>query len=122
MTDNLKIGENRIKDLRNKDGTFKEGTQIGRMPKKGFTLADLTKLVRKYDKTQDVSLLEHYVEQLRKDNRLLDKYMDRYVPVKTINELTGPGGEPIKNIILHKIIYGKGKKGEKNNTGEAESG
>jgi len=109
MTDSSKISKN----LKNPNYTigksgkkvFAKGNQIGRMPKKGFNLTDLTKLVIEYDKTQDVTLLEHYVQQLRKDNRLLDKYMDRYVPTKSINELTGPGGRPLMpttNILIEK--------------------
>jgi len=95
MTDNLKIGENRIIDLRNPDGTFKKGTQIGRMKKKGFSLTDLTKVAMEYDKTHDLTILKHYIEQLFVDNRLLDKFIDRYVPSKTISEITGAGGGPI---------------------------
>ena len=118
MTVNLKIGENRIKDLRNKDGTFKKGTQIGRMKKKGFTLTDLNKLIRKYEKTESDgnTLLKHYIEQLFKDNRLLEKYIDKNIP--TINELTGAGGEPI-SITLREIIYGK--EGEEGKSGEAKT-
>ena len=93
MPDNLKIGENRIEDIRNPDGTFKKGTKIGCMKKKGFTLTDLNKLIRKYEKVNGEPLLKHYIEQLFKDNRLLEKYIDKNVPTK--NELTGPGGGPI---------------------------
>ena len=112
MANSSKIGKNREnfvivpKDGKNYGSKFAKGNQLGRMPKKGFTLTDLTKLVREYDKTQDVTLLEHYIQQLRKDNRLLDKYMDRYVPIKTINELTGPDGLPIGGpIVLHEKVY-----------------
>lgn len=106
-------------------GKFIKGNVIGRMPKKGFTLTHLNKLVKEFEESKENkkgTLLKHYVRRLYKNDRLLARYMDKNVPTKTINELTGPGGEPIKNIILHKIIYGKGKKGEKNKPGEAESG
>lgn len=78
---------------------FKKGCQIGNMPKKGYTLLDLTKVAMEYDKTHDVSLLKHYVEQLLVDNRLLENFINKYVPTKTISELTGPGGEPLTFII-----------------------
>jgi len=104
MTDNLKIGENRIEDIRNPDGTFKKGTQIGRMKKKGFSLTDLTKVAMKYDKTHDLTILAHYIEQLFIDNRLLDKFIDRYVPPKNINEITGAGGEPIRPFIMTTVL------------------
>ena len=112
MINNLKVGENTIKDLRNEDGTFKKGTQIGRMPKKGFTLNDITKLVRKYEKTHDKTILKHYVEELFNDNKMLDRFIDRYVPTKTISELTGADGSPL-TVILKKIIYGKDEETEK---------
>ena len=108
MTDNLKIGENRIEDIRNPDGTFKKGTQIGRMKKKGFSITDLTKVAMEYDKTHDLTILEHYIEQLFVDNRLLDKFIDRYVPPKNISELTGKDGQPIGGtqvIYLTEKIY-----------------
>jgi len=82
MTDNLKIGENRIEDIRNPDGTFKKGTQVGRMKKKGFTLTDLNKVVIEYEKTHELPILKHYIEQLYKDNTLLGKYIDKNVPTK----------------------------------------
>jgi len=121
VTGNLKIGKNRINDLRNKDGTFKKGTQIGRMKKKGFTLTDLNKLIRKYEKTKSdgETLLRHYIKQLFKDNRLLEKYIDKNIPIR--NELTGAGGEPL-SITLREIIYGKDdQEPEKDKSGEAKT-
>jgi len=78
---------------------FAKGNQIGRMKKKGYTLLDLTKVAIQYDKTHDVSILKHYIEELRKDNRLLENFINRYVPTKTISELTGKDGSPITVII-----------------------
>jgi len=99
MTDLNKISKN----LKNENYTigesgkkvFAKGNTIGRMKKKGFTLTDLNKVVVAYEKAHGVTILKHYVEQLLEDNRLLDKYIDRNVPVKTINELTGVDGGPI---------------------------
>jgi len=108
-TDNLKIGENRIEDIRNPDGTFKKGTQIGRMKKKGFSITDLTRVAMEYDKTHDLTILKHYIEQLFVDNRLLDRFIDRYVPTKNINEITGKDGEPLGRTVifttLQKHVY-----------------
>lgn len=109
-----------IESERNKNfdekGRFVKGNVIGRMPKKGFTLAHLNKLVRKFEESKDNkkgTLLKHYIRRLFRNDRLLAKYMDKNVPTKTINELTGPGGEPI-SITLREIIYGKeGEKKEK---------
>jgi len=77
------------------NGYFAKGNQIGRMKKKGYTLADLTKVAMQYDKTHDVTILKHYIEQLLKDNRLLENFINKYVPTKTISELTGASGEPL---------------------------
>lgn len=111
----LKIGKNRIKDLRNDDGTFKKGTEIGQMPKKGFNLHDLNKLVLDFEKSLENkkgSLLKHYIKRLFENDRLLAKYMDKNIATKSLHELTGESGEPI-NIVLKEIIYGKeAKKGK----------
>ena len=90
---NLKKSEN---FTRNEKGQsrYAKGNQIGHMKKKGFTLTDLNKLIRKYEKDNGEPLLKHYIEQLFKDNRLLEKYIDKNVP--TINELTGAGGGPVE--------------------------
>jgi len=100
---------------------FAKGNKIGRMKKKGFTLADLNKLIRKYEETKSdgETLLKHYIEQLFKDNRLLAKYIDKNIP--TINEITGAGGEPI-SITLRELIYGKDEEEEKEEkSGEAKT-
>jgi len=98
MSGNLKKSENYTTNEKGQS-RFAKGNKIGRMKKKGFTLKDLNKVVVEYEKTHDQTVLKHYVEQLMVDNRLLDKYIDRNVPVKTINELTGKDGSPIKYII-----------------------
>lgn len=78
---------------------FSKGSQIGRMKKKGFTLDDLNKIIVEYEKTHDQTLLKHYIEQLYKDNNLLSKFIDKNVPTKVLNELTGAGGTPLTFII-----------------------
>ena len=92
------------------NGKFKKGNIIGRFPKK-LTLTYLTKLIRKDERLHpdEPTLLKHYKDRLFKNDILLGKFMDKYIP--TINEFTGAGGEPI-SIILHKIIYGKDEKEE----------
>ena len=96
MTEPSKIGENQGNFILTPKGSkFAKGNQIGRMKKKGFSLTDLTKVAMEYDKTHDLTILKHYIEQLFVDNRLLDKFIDRYVPSKTISEITGAGGGPI---------------------------
>jgi len=90
---NYTIGEKTKRRL------FAKGNKIGRMKKRGYTLLDLTKVAMEYDKTHDVSILKHYIEQLMIDNRLLENYINKYVPTKIINELTGKDGSPITVII-----------------------
>lgn len=95
--------ENPNKSDRLPNGYFAKGNQIGRMPKNGFTLTDLNKLVAVIEKNKDSPLLQHYIDELYKDNRLLDKYIERNVPTKTINELTGN-----ISFVIEKIDYTKG--------------
>ena len=99
---NYTIGENSKRRL------FAKGNKIGRMKKKGFTLADLNRVVVEYEKTHDNTILKHYIEQLFIDNNLLSKYIDKNVPTKNINELSGPGGSPINYII--KLAYSESEK------------
>ena len=88
---------------------FAKGNQIGRMKKKGFTLTDLNKLIRKYEESHDTPILKHYIGQLFKDNTLLGKYIDKNVPTKTINELTGADGSPL-TVTLKKVVYSDDEK------------
>ena len=85
----------KLEENRNPDGTFAKGNAFGRIPKEGLTILDLTKLVRKYEKTQDKTILKHYFERLFENDRLLGDFIDRYVPRKQLNELTGPDGQPV---------------------------
>ena len=97
----------------NKNGhrVFAKGNQIGRIKKRGYTLLDLTKVAMAYDKTHDETILKHYIEQLLKDNRLLENFINKYVPTKTISELTGAGGEPLNfNFIIERTYENEGNK------------
>ena len=93
-----KIAENfdKFEDGRNK---FAKGNNVGRMKKKGFTLTDLNKIVMEYEKTHELPILKHYIEQLYKDNNLLSKYIDKNVPTTVKNELSGAEGVPLRFII-----------------------
>ena len=95
---------NPSKSDRTAHGYFAKGNKIGRMKKRGYTRDDLTKAAIAYDKTHDVSILKHYIEQLLSDNRLLENFINKYVPTKTINELTGADGSPL-SVTLNKVIY-----------------
>ena len=93
----------------NERGKFIEGNVIGRMPKKGFNLHDLNKLVLEFEKSPENkkgSLLKHYIKRLFKNDKLLAKYMDKNIATRSINELTGADGGPL-NITLKELIYGK---------------
>ena len=87
-----------------KNGKFKKGNIIGTFPKTGLTLKHLTKLVMEYEKTKDHSLLEHYAKRLYKNDQLLAQFIQKYVPQKTINELTGADGSPL-SVTLKELIY-----------------
>ena len=101
MTDVNKIRENKnfTRDPITGQSRIAKGSTIGRMKKKGFSLTDLNKIVMQYEKSHDLPILKHYIDQLYKDNNLLSKYIDKNVPTKTINELTGADGSPIRYII-----------------------
>lgn len=90
-------------------GKFALGNAIGRMKKKGFTLTDLNKLVRKYEEATGDVLLKHYIGQLFKDNKLLEKYIERNVPTKQIGELTGKDGSPL-SVTLVETVYDESDK------------
>ena len=92
----------------NKNGhkIFAKNNQIGRMKKKGYTILDLTNTAIAYDKTHDETILQHYINQIIKDNQLLKDFINKYVPTTTKNELTGADGSPlIKTTVLEKEIY-----------------
>ena len=78
---------------------FAKGNVIGRMPKKGYTLNDLTNMAIQYEKTNDVSILKHYIEQLKKDNRLLENFVNRYVPLKQEIDIKVPDTIRVKTFI-----------------------
>lgn len=71
------------------NGKFAKGNTIGRMKKKGFTLTDLNKIAYEYGKSKNKDLLQHYVSQLYRDNRLLLDFINKNVPTKVLNELVG---------------------------------
>ena len=107
MKDKSNISENNTNfDER---GKFTKGNVIGRMPKKGFNLHDLNKLILEYEQSPENkkgALLKHYIKRLYKNDRLLAKFFDKNIPSKLINQLSGVDGEPI-NIVLKEVIYPK---------------
>jgi len=90
---------NPLKSDRTEHGYFAKGNQIGRMKKRGYTLLDLTKAAIQYEKTHDITILKHYLERLQTNDRLLENFINKYVPTKTINEFTGKDGLPLQFII-----------------------
>ena len=107
MEDNQLSGDKWIEneEYRNPDGTFKKGHPFGRFPK-NLTLTYLTKLIRQDEKSNPdkKTILKHYKDRLFKNDNLLAKFMDKYLPTKTINELTGADGTPL-TVTLKKVIY-----------------
>jgi hypothetical protein len=67
-------------EVKNGRNSFAKGNTIGRMKKKGYTINDLTNVVMEYEKTHNNTVLKHYIEQLFNNNKLLDKFIDRYIP------------------------------------------
>lgn len=93
----------------NEKGKFIKGNVIGRMPKKGFNLQHLNKLVLEYEQSPENkkgTLLKHYIKRLYKNDRLLAKFFDKNIPTKLLSELSGPDGGPL-SITLKELIYGK---------------
>ena len=114
MSEPSKIGENRDNFIQTPNGCkFAKGNQIGRIKKRGYTLTDLTKVAMEYDKGHDDSILKHYINQLMKDNRLLENYINRYVPIKTVSELTGVDGSPLTFVIEKSYNKPEGEDTEK---------
>ena len=113
MAEQIAKNSNFTRDPVTGQNRFSKGSQIGRMKKKGFTLDDLNKVVVEYEKTHDLTLLKHYIEQLYKDNNLLSKYIDKNVPTK--NEFSGPGGEPLA-FIIEKTYQGEDDKSNQDKT------
>ena len=107
----------------NEKGKFIKGNVIGQMPKKGFNLHDLNKLVLDFEKSPENkkgSLLKHYIKRLFKNDKLLAKYMDKNIATRSINELTGADGGPL-NITLKELIYGKESGKEPKKTQKADN-
>lgn len=74
---------------RDERGYFAKGNQIGRMKKRGYTLNDLIKAMRQYEKEKGLSFLEIYLDKVTKDNRLMDSLMNRFIAQKNETNLTG---------------------------------
>ena len=94
----------------NDKGKFTKGNVMGSMPRKGFTLTDLNKLILEYEQSKENkkgTLLKHYIKRLYKNDRLLAKFFDKNIPSKLINELTGSDGGPIT---LREVVYKEIKK------------
>ena len=105
-------------------GKFIKGNVIGRMPKTGYNLSDLNRMILEYEKSKQNKkgpLLKHFIKRLFKNDKLLAKYMDKNIATRSINELTGADGGPL-NITLNELIYGKEpEKSNKENSGEPET-
>jgi len=105
---------NFTRDPKTGQNRFAKGTQIGRMKKKGYTIQDLTNTAIAYDKTHDVTILQHYINQIIKDNQLLKDFVNKYVPTTNKNEFSGPGGSPLT--VTTVLAYKEPEKGENGTT------
>ncbi len=101
-------------EVKNGRNCFAKGNNIGRMKKRGYVLEDLTKIAIQYDKAHpDESILKHYIKQLMEDNRLLENFINKYVPTINKQELTGADGSPLTFVI--EKSYGKLKEPKEDN-------
>ena len=110
MEENRLSGEKPIENNgKDEKGWFTKGNKYGRFPK-DLTLQHLTKLFREEEKRHldKKTILQHYKERLMKSDNLLAKFIDKYVPTKTINEITGKDGSPL-TVTLKKVIYSEEK-------------
>jgi len=98
-----------FKSLPNGQSRFAKGNKIGQMKKKGYTIKDLTDTALAYDKSHDVTILQHYIGQLIKDNKLLKDFVNKYVPTTNKSEVSGPGGEPL-SFVIEKTYQGENDK------------
>jgi len=85
-------------------GKFTKGNHFGCILKRGYSLLDITKAAMRYDKTHEDTIMKKYIERVSKNDRMLENFVNRYVPTKTINELTGADGTPL-TVTLKKVIY-----------------
>jgi len=58
-----------------------------------------------------VTILQHYINQIIKDNQLLKDFVNKYVPTTNKNELTGADGSPLTVIIEKTYEQSKGENG-----------
>jgi len=108
MDEQIATNRNFTKDPITGKNRFAKNNKVGRMKKKGYTIKDLTNAAIAYDKTHDITILKHYIEELMKDNTLLKDFINKYVPTTTKNELTGADGTPISfKFIIEKSYSGE---------------
>lgn len=111
-TENNEQGENENGLIRNEPksrdrdarGWFQPGNKIGSMPKEGYTLKYVTDTIMEWEKTQKTSILEHFANRLKQNDRLLERFVAKYIPDKIISELVGSDGSPLQ-IVLRENVY-----------------
>jgi hypothetical protein len=116
MEEDIRLnGEKPIEDNNGKDekGLFTKGNKYGSFPRK-LTLAYLTRSIRQDEKLHPNKkrLLEHYKERLLRNDNLLAKFMDKYLPTLNNNEVTGKDGSPLTFIIEKTYEQPKGENGK----------
>lgn len=92
-------------------GKFTKGNHFGCILKRGYSLLDITKAAMRYDKTHEDTIMKKYIERVNKNDRMLENFINRYVPPITKNELTGADGSPL-SVTLKKVVY-KENEGDK---------
>lgn len=103
MSANLKKSDSNFTTNEKGQSRYAKGNTIGRMKKKGFTLTDLNKLVAEVEKTKSKALLRHYIERLFENDRLLENYVEKNVPTKSLADINLSG-----NLTIEKVDYTRG--------------
>ena len=80
-------------------GRFTKGNHFGCILKRGYSLLDITKAAMRYDETHDGTIMKKYIDRVTKNDRMLENFVNRYVPAKTVSEFTGVDGSPLTFII-----------------------
>jgi len=101
------------------NGKFAKGNNVAKGKRKRTQTDKLLAALKKRGVTEGEKFWDRVAEKAFKDKDIMKAVINKLVP--NVNELTGPGGEPL-NITLREIIYGKDEKeGEKGKSKEAET-
>ena len=79
-------------------GRFTKGNHFGCILKRGYSLLDITKAAMRYDKTHEDTIMKKYIVRVNKNDRMLENFINRYVPPKQEFEVTMP--KVVKEVVF----------------------